>query len=666
MRHIVSFSTGVPSAITAYLVCKQHPDAIVLFADTKIEDHDNYRFYKDVERLIGKKIVYLTGDKNPYQIANEEGYAYIPNQLTATCTRKAKIEIIKSFMRNGDILYIGMTNSESSNRKLDAPIKNWAKVGVEVKYPLIDMNIDAHALADELGLKKPRMYDMEYTHANCFSGDTKFITKNGAKTFYETVETEVEVLSGNGSWQKSKIKSFGIQDLKKITLSYANETKEIFATGNHRWFIYASPRTSRRKEVITNELKNGDRLIPLIGGKRSGVRLSSYGIAHGIVFGDGTRPKTGQPSRLMLCGDKNRELVKWFGLSPTIDHGEKGIEVWDLPRYFKDLPSLSESKSYLYGWLAGYFAADGTVKKDGECRLQSSKKKDLEYVRDICYVIGVGTRPIRKRMRVGIGNKKTALYTLNIMRHTLSEDFFLIKEHRKRACRNEFGSKRISFWKVEKVEDSNRKEEVYCAVVPKYHYFALEDNIMTGNCGGCCVKQGRKDWLRTLENFPKRYARVERWEDKQRERQATRILVEYIFVLTTCPHLYRSIKFSRMYTLVRRQINKVQVGISLKELREEYQEGKIDSKRAIVLDDIEGYACSTECGVGNEEELEQAFKDDHMAVYKEDCLLCKGKRHVKVPKGKIVCPLCQGTGKVTNLDKERFAEWMMGRKTMWK
>jgi len=35
--------------------------------------------------------------------------------------------------------------------------------------------------------------------------------------------------------------------------------------------------------------------------------------------------------------------------------------------YFKDeLPSLEENPSYLYGWLRGYFAADGCVADDGD------------------------------------------------------------------------------------------------------------------------------------------------------------------------------------------------------------------------------------------------------------------------------------------------------------
>lgn len=37
------------------------------------------------------------------------------------------------------------------------------------------------------------------------------------------------------------------------------------------------------------------------------------------------------------------------------------------------------------------------------------------------------------------------------------------------------------------------------------------------NCGGRCCKQGQGDWLRTLINFPERYAEIENWEKDMRK-----------------------------------------------------------------------------------------------------------------------------------------------------
>ena len=37
------------------------------------------------------------------------------------------------------------------------------------------------------------------------------------------------------------------------------------------------------------------------------------------------------------------------------------------------------------------------------------------------------------------------------------------------------------------------------------------------NCGGMCVKQGQGDWIRTLINFPERFAKIEQWEKEMRD-----------------------------------------------------------------------------------------------------------------------------------------------------
>ena len=61
---------------------------------------------------------------------------------------------------------------------------------------------------------------------------------------------------------------------------------------------------------------------------------------------------------------KDLEMLKWFPLSPTSQHSDR-LLAFGLPAYFKERPDPDESTSYLLGWLAGYFAADGCVAEDG-------------------------------------------------------------------------------------------------------------------------------------------------------------------------------------------------------------------------------------------------------------------------------------------------------------
>jgi len=44
-----------------------------------------------------------------------------------------------------------------------------------------------------------------------------------------------------------------------------------------------------------------------------------------------------------------------------------------------------------------------------------------------------------------------------------------------------------------------------------------EQGYTHANCGGCCVKQGQGDWIRTLINNPELYAKREEWEREMRK-----------------------------------------------------------------------------------------------------------------------------------------------------
>ncbi|MEV6860088.1 LAGLIDADG family homing endonuclease [Streptosporangium subroseum] len=136
---------------------------------------------------------------------------------------------------------------------------------------------------------------------------------------------------------------------------------------------------------------------------------------------------------------------------------------------------------HLYGWLAGYFAADGDVGKTGRPTLASASRENLERVRVICNLIGIGTYGIRMRMRSGFGKPPTPIHMMGIMRGDLCSSFFLIPAHRGRFETGRSAVERRG-WTVASVEEVDRAEEVFGAVVDSTPAFALEDNILTSNC----------------------------------------------------------------------------------------------------------------------------------------------------------------------------------------
>lgn len=320
---------------------------------------------------------------------------------------------------------------------------------------------------------------------NCFSYDTEILTEQGIASIGDLSGSTVSVMTENGVWKEAEIKDFGKQELVKLTLTKGKSRKTVHTTKNHRWFRWARRGGSerilgtKRIECLTVDLEPGDKLVSVFGQSvKNIVAPSKFGIAHGIVFGDGSINYN--RSCIRLCGEKNHALLQYFNNSPT-SNCDGDILVTNLPSFFKDRPSLTLEKGYLYGWLAGYFAADGSVKECGQIRLSSANIDNLKFVRDVCVKLGINYTTISYQDRIGIGqDQPSKLFSIGLNGADLTEDFFLIAEHRKRFVSHQYENR--SDWKVESVEHTGRVENVYCAIVPDTHSFALEGNILTGNC----------------------------------------------------------------------------------------------------------------------------------------------------------------------------------------
>lgn len=321
---------------------------------------------------------------------------------------------------------------------------------------------------------------------NCFAGETLVMTPDGDVPIAQLSGTTARVLTrrgagraagGPGRWVDAEIREFGVQPLRRVVLSRRGIQREVFATAEHRWILDEPNRA--RQERTTHGLRPGQRLAavhPQSVATRVGV--SSVGAAHGIVFGDGTIAR--DEARVMLCGAKNAPLLRYFA-EPHVATYPEGILVGRLPKAWKRLPSVEEGSSYLYGFLAGYFAADGDVRKNGTPRLSSANRETLERVRVLCTRLGIATTGIITTKRLGYGEEVSALYSISLSARHLTADFFLIDAHRERftAAPSRYMPAR---WSVVSVELTDRVEPVYCAVVPGTECFALADNLLTGNC----------------------------------------------------------------------------------------------------------------------------------------------------------------------------------------
>lgn len=342
---------------------------------------------------------------------------------------------------------------------------------------------------------------------HCLAGETRVLTPEGPRPIKELAGGTHKIMTtgqadgrGGGTWVDAPISSFGVQPLMQITLRRNGVDKVIYATDQHRWFVRRKQGTANyRDEVLTKDLKPGQKLSYCYAQRHKETRPSPIGIAHGFTFGDGTRSRKGSVAQ--FCGDKDKALIPYFDLHPIVDTAPGIRRALDLPKFFKDRVDLAESPSYLYGWLAGYFAADGHVTKDGRAEIDSNHWEDLEHVRAVCNLLGIHTTSIRTKPSYGHGYTDADGYAVNLDRGDLTEDFFLIEEHRNRWKDNEIRPVQdYRGYTVVSVENSDRVEEVFCAEVSGTHSFVLEDNILTGNCykddfgeqGTCLLEQEMK------------------------------------------------------------------------------------------------------------------------------------------------------------------------------
>lgn len=334
----------------------------------------------------------------------------------------------------------------------------------------------------------------------CLSGDTRILHPFGRSTLRAaaalsptTLLTTDKYDGHSAAWVEVSVSEYGEARLWAITLRRNQQVKVLRATADHRWCVRRKATWSKELILETRQLSPGDRLAharpPLLL-----PEPDEEGIRRGIHFGDGSTQHREHATygTVTLWGQK-RELHRFFGGAIYEVVNENELQGWRITHgmkdYRKDLPSLDEEPGYLYGWLQGYFATDGSVGRSGQLTISSAVYEHLDYVRDLCTVLGIGTYAPTGHLRTNPGVVKGAsvdkpLFKMGIARNDVTEEFFLRSDHRSRWSPGHY--ERFG-WTVESVEETGEVEPVYCATVPGTHTFVLEDNILTMNCDFCPV-----------------------------------------------------------------------------------------------------------------------------------------------------------------------------------
>lgn len=330
---------------------------------------------------------------------------------------------------------------------------------------------------------------------HCFGEETEVITKKGVFPISEIKNKPVEIINGNGEWESVIFKSYGVQKLLKVTLVSHEKQKTIFATPEHEWIV-----RDKKYKIKTIDLKPNYRLARMWYHNSKVIVPDMEGMKHGFIYGDGHLIKGKKYTSTARICDKTKFdfCKKIFDISPVCPSIKrelpncKGVIRYNSNYNPKQIPNPEKhSLEYIYGFLIGYFVADGNC-TEHTIQIHNAKRDDLVLIKHLFTLVGIPSYPIGSTIRkkgkdMGIFtlSKDSPLYVLRIVKSEIPENFF---QSDKKPTFN-YTYKSYLGWKVASVEETDREEEVYCCVTST-HSFVLKDFILTGNCFGCSKNFG--------------------------------------------------------------------------------------------------------------------------------------------------------------------------------
>ena len=311
---------------------------------------------------------------------------------------------------------------------------------------------------------------------NCFASETRFFANGVLTTFAEAQGQTVEVLTQGGQWRPAQVRSFGVQKLLRYVFKApgrSNFSFEHVATAEHRWF------TSNRGEVT--DLRVGDQV--LVTPSTVDTSNASYreGFVHGFVFGDGSA-ETLKPGtfKLRLCGEKDWQHKEFLQQASTYHNECSPPSCGQDPVLFfksdvvnmKALPCDTSSIEYKAGFLAGWMAADGSLRSSGRGgnRLAAQNSAALDWAAEWAPLLGfcITGRSTDPSLETNFGPRSSRLEVLTLTPEPV-------------------------VYTVRQVIDDGREEEVFCVTEPETRSFTLAGGVLTGNCWYTTL-YGPDDW----------------------------------------------------------------------------------------------------------------------------------------------------------------------------
>lgn len=172
IRTLVFFSSGISSWAAAKRWAENFGTRgmVLLFADTLIEDEDNYRFLHEAAENIGAPLEIISHGKTPWELFRNQ--RMIANTRADLCSRILKRELLNRWRDDNcdpdhvKLIY-GLTWEEPERAaRVKDRVRPW-----DARFPMLDRpwmsKRDTLKWAEREGIRPPRLYDMGFGHANC-------------------------------------------------------------------------------------------------------------------------------------------------------------------------------------------------------------------------------------------------------------------------------------------------------------------------------------------------------------------------------------------------------------------------------------------------------------------------------------------------------------------
>lgn len=191
--HVVMFSGGLSSWLTARRVRDMHgtDNLRLVFADTKMEDPDLYRFIHEAAADVGVELEIIEDGRNPWEVFHD--VRFLGNTRIDPCSRVLKRQLLRKWLETeypdpqSVVIHIGFSWDEEERLTRAKPY--WKPYTVEAplcRPPLQAMGPEAlQKVLDEAGIEMPRLYRLGFKHNNCGG----FCVKAGHANFRLLLQT---------------------------------------------------------------------------------------------------------------------------------------------------------------------------------------------------------------------------------------------------------------------------------------------------------------------------------------------------------------------------------------------------------------------------------------------------------------------------------------------